>query len=47
MEDFSIMLDAKQKENEFFHNPFQVIITNLTYNSHPLPHGFIDVDNKI
>ena len=45
MGDFDIMLDAKQKENGFCHYLIEVIITNITYVSHPLPHGVINVDN--
>ena len=44
MGDFAIMFHANQKENEFSHDPFEVIIANLTHISHPLPYGVIDVE---
>ena len=46
MGDFSIMLRAKHKRNDFSHDPFEVIITNLSHISHPLPRGLIDVGDK-
>ena len=46
MGDFAIILDENQKENDFCNNPFEVIITNLIYISHHLPHGVIDVGDE-
>ena len=40
------MLHGKQKDNDFSHEPFEVIIAKLTHISHPLPHGVINVENK-
>ena len=47
MGDVATVLDAKQKENDFCRYLIEVIITNITYVSHPLPHGVINVDNEI
>ena len=46
MADFAMMLNGKQKENDFYHDPFEVIMTNLLYDTHPSPHGVTNVDNE-
>ena len=47
MADFAIMLNGKQEENYFHHDPFEVIITHLTYDAYLSPHTVINVGNEI